>query len=90
VDEFQAVNDVLVDAGFGIYDLTQLNWIGDRSLAWFYPVYLHRSLDRIRPRTLWDKAQNPQVLQLQVDRRRLILKQLADMLAEQRAAGTKR
>jgi FkbM family methyltransferase len=90
VDEFQAVNKALVDAGFGLYDLTQLNWIGDRSLAWFYPVYLHRSLDRIRPRALWDKAQNQQVLKLQADRRQLILKQLTEMLAEERAAATKR
>ena len=90
VDDFQAVNNALVDAGFGLYDLTQLNWVGDRSLAWFYPVYLHRSLDHIRPRSLWDKAQNSQILQLQADRRRLILRQLAEMLAEQRAGQTKR
>jgi methyltransferase FkbM-like protein len=89
MDDFQAVNEALVEAGFGLYDVTQLNWAGDRSLAWFYPVYLHHSLDHVRPRALWDKAQNQQIVQVQRDRRQLILKQLAEMLAEQKAARTK-
>jgi FkbM family methyltransferase len=89
MDDFQAVNEALVEAGFGLYDVTQLNWVGDRSLAWFYPVYLHHSLDHVRPRALWDKAQNQQIVQVQRDRRQLILKQLAEMLAEQKAARTK-
>jgi FkbM family methyltransferase len=90
VDDFQTINQALVDAGFGLYDLTQLNWAGDRSLAWFYPVYLHRSLDHIRPRVIWDPSLNRQVLQMQGDRRRAILQQLAAMLAEERAARAKR
>jgi hypothetical protein len=35
--------------GFGLFDLTGANWLADRSLGWFYPVYLHRKLDRPRP-----------------------------------------
>jgi FkbM family methyltransferase len=90
VDDFQEINQTLIEAGFELYDLTQLNWVGDRSLAWFYPVYLNRSLSHIKPRALWDESQNLHILQMQGDRRRAILRQLAEMLAEQRAARTKR
>lgn len=90
MDDFQAINQTLVEAGFGLFDLTQPRWLADRSLGWFYPVYLHRNLDHLRSRAFWDKTQNQEVLRLQGDRRRLILRQLADMLAEERAARTKR
>jgi len=89
MEDFQSVNQALVEAGFDLYDLTQFNWIADRTLAWFYPVYLNRSLGHIRPRALWDKVHNAQILQVQEERRRIILKQLTDMLAEERAARTK-
>jgi FkbM family methyltransferase len=90
MDDFQAINRTLVDAEFELFDLTQPNWLADRSLGWFYPVYLHRSLDRLRSRAFWDAAQNPAVVKAQVDRRGRMLKLLDEMLAEQRAARTKR
>jgi FkbM family methyltransferase len=90
VDDFQAINETLIDAGFGLFDLTQPNWLADRSLGWFYPVYLHRSLDHLKLRTFWDAAQNSVVVKAQVDRRAQILKLLDDMLAQQRAARKKR
>jgi FkbM family methyltransferase len=85
MDDFQAINQALVDAEFRLFDLTQPNWLADRSLGWFYPVYLHRSLDHLSSRAFWDKTHNLDVMRAQEERRRLILKQLGDMLAEQRA-----
>jgi FkbM family methyltransferase len=90
IDDFEAINRTLVEAGFGLFDLTQPNWLADRSLGWFYPVYLHRSLDGLRPRAFWDPAQNREALKMQTDRRRDIRDHLARMLAEQRTTRTKR
>ena len=50
----------------------------------------HFGLGRVRPWALWDKAQNRQIVQLQHDRRRAVLKQLAAMLADLRAARKRR
>jgi FkbM family methyltransferase len=85
LDDFQAINQALVDAGFGLFDLTQPSWLADRSLGWFYPVYLHRKLDHLRSRAFWDQAQNLDAVKMQEERRRVILKQLGEILAEERA-----
>jgi hypothetical protein len=90
MDDFQAINKTLVDAGFGLFDLTQPNWLADRSLGWFYPVYLHRSLDHLKSRAFWETAQNPTVVKAQADRRAQVLKLLDKALAKQRAARNKR
>ena len=90
VDDFQAINETLVDAGFGLFDVTQPNWLADRSLGWFYPIYLHRSLDHLKSRAFWDTARNPEAVKAQVDRRAGMLKLLDEMLAQQRAARKKR
>jgi FkbM family methyltransferase len=89
-DDFQAINQALIEAGFGLFDLTEANWLADRSLGWFYPVYLHRKLDRLRSRAFWDQTQNSVVLKFQLDRRQVVLRQLADTLAELRATQIKR
>ena len=90
LDDFQAINKTLVDAGFKLFDMTQPNWLADRSLGWFYPIYLHRSLDHLRARAYWPEAQNPAAMKAQVYRRAQMLKLLDEMLAEQRAARKKR
>ncbi len=90
LDDFAALHQALVEAGFDLFDVTQPHWLSDRSLGWFYPVYLNRALDRIRPRAFWDPAQNPAALAMQTERRRNIRDQLARMLAEQKAARVKR
>lgn len=85
LDDFQAINATIVEAGFGLFDLTGPQWLPDRSLGWFYPVYLNRRLDRLKRRAIWDEAFNAQVVKVQIDRRRTILEQNATMLAQQRA-----
>jgi len=90
MDDFEAINRTLVDAGFRLFDLTQQNWLVDRSLGWFYPVYFHRSLDHLKARAFWDPAQNPAVVKAQTERREQMVKLVKEILAEQRAAREKR
>lgn len=85
VDDFQAINATLLDANFSLYDITQLNYAPDRSLGWFYPVYLNRRRDDIRTRAFWDKAVDQQVIDMQARRRQAILGQNAFMLSKYRA-----
>jgi FkbM family methyltransferase len=84
LDDFQAINQTLVEAGFNIFDLTTINRLPDSSLGWFYPVYVNQRLANIMQRTFWDAAQTPQVLQLQEDRRKTILAANAEFLARLR------
>jgi len=81
--DFDAIHGAMTEANFGLFDVTQPNWLADRSLGWFYPVYLNRALDHIRPRAFWDPAQNATALAMQAERRRQIRDQRARMLAEQ-------
>jgi FkbM family methyltransferase len=90
MDDFQVINQTLVEADFKLFDVTQPHWLADRSLGWFYPIYLHRSLDHLRPRAFWDAAQNAEALKMQADRRAQMLKLLEEMLAAERAARKKR
>jgi hypothetical protein len=46
---------------------------------------LHRSLDHLKSRAFWDNWQDLQAVKMQEERRRLVLKQLDEMLAEQHA-----
>ncbi len=85
LDDFEPINRVLVEAGFGIFDLTNLAFLPDHSLGWFYPVYLNRRHDGIKRRAFWDQAYNPQVVKAQADRREAILKQSALVLEKLRA-----
>lgn len=90
VDDFQTINRMLVDSGFELFDVTQPHWLADRSLGFFYPVYLHRSLAHLRARAFWDETQNPAAVKAQIDRREQMLKLIKQILAEQRAARKKR
>jgi FkbM family methyltransferase len=85
LEDFQAINEVLVASGFGLFDVTALHRLADRTLGWFYPVFLNRRLDSIKRRAFWDEPQNTQIIKLQVDRRNAILEQNARLLAQYRA-----
>ena len=85
VDDFQAINATLTEANFSLYDLTQMNYAPDRSLGWFYPVYLNRRRDDIRTRAFWDKTLDQQVIDMQAKRRQAILGQNAFTLSKYRA-----
>jgi FkbM family methyltransferase len=86
IDDFEQIDAVLREAGFGIFDLTDHNWLADRTLGWFYPVYLNHKLDGIRRHSFWDEKDNARIIQMQVDRRKGILESNAAYLAHLRAA----
>lgn len=86
IDDFEQIDAVLREAGFGLFDLTEHNWLADRTLGWFYPVYINHKLDGIRRHSFWDKKDNPRIIQLQIDRRRGILESNAAYLAHLQAA----
>jgi FkbM family methyltransferase len=86
IDDFERIDAVLREAGFRLFDLTDHNWLVDRTLGWFYPVYLNHKLDGIKRHSFWDEKDNARVIQLQVDRRKGILESNAAYLAHLRAA----
>jgi len=81
IADFKDINDILGQKGFVLYDLTSIERVPDGTLGWFYPVYINRSLDFVRPKEFWDARYNDSVVQAQVERRKAILKQNAEMLA---------
>lgn len=80
IDDFQTINSILIDNGFVLYDLTSLNYISNGALGWFYPVYINQALDCVRPKAFWDSKDNDAIVQLQVERRKSILKSNAEIL----------
>ena len=90
IEDFPAINRMLEDAEFTLYDLTEIRRIGDSSLGWFHPVYLSRRLDGIRRRSFWDPPQNALVIQNQEQRRQAILEKSAQLLELIRTSGRAR
>jgi FkbM family methyltransferase len=80
LDDFQSINAMLLDNGFNLFDITQMNWLGDRSLGWFYPVYVNRKLAGLKQKTMWAEKDTPAVLQAQVQRRKDILQHNASLI----------
>jgi FkbM family methyltransferase len=80
VDDFQEINSILVQNDFVLYDATHLQRIADGTLGWFYPVYINRSLDFVRPKSFWDTKDNDAIIRVQVERRKAILASNANLL----------
>jgi FkbM family methyltransferase len=80
IDDFHDINDTLVEAGFGLYDITALSRVQDGTLGWFYPVYINRNLDDLRPHSFWDAKDNDAIIGIQVERRKNILKSNSEIL----------
>jgi FkbM family methyltransferase len=74
IDDVRAIDSALQEAGFRLYDITAIHRVQDGALGWFYPVYINRKLDDIRPRAIWNVELNDAVVQKQVERRAQILK----------------
>ena len=73
-------------AGFNMFDIAEERRIADRSLGWFYPIYLHRGLDSIKRRSFWDAAANDAMIDIQIKRRASILAYNADVLRKLKAS----
>jgi FkbM family methyltransferase len=82
LDDFNNIHSLLSAHGFALYDATQLNRGPDGGLGWFYPVYLNRKLDHLRPRAFWPESANAEVINVQAARRKQIREQTAKMLDE--------
>jgi hypothetical protein len=87
LDDFSVINRLMEDAGFTLYDLTEMRRIGDSSLGWFYPVYLNLRLANIRLRSFWDPLQNNLIIHKQKERRQAILAKNAELLDLIRKSG---
>ncbi len=88
MNDFQTLNNLFVEMGFNLFDITHLFRLKDHTLAWFYPVYLSRRLDWLNAPTLWDSHHSDQIIQRQMQRRAALLQANAHMLAElRRTAG---
>ena len=85
MNDFQSLHGLLAGAGLELFDITQLQRIGNHTLGWFYPVYLSHRLGSIKASsTLWDAQHSDQVIQRQVQRRAALLQVNAQILAEMR------
>ena len=80
IEDFHAINAILAENDFFLYDLTHLERVADGTLGWFYPVYVNRHLDFVRPTALWDARDNDAVIRAQAERRATILKSNAALL----------
>jgi FkbM family methyltransferase len=86
IADFQALNALLVAAGFVLHDITELHRDANGDLGWFYPVFANARLEAAKAKSFWGVEDNSRVLELQEDRRRRILKRNAELL--RRLAGT--
>src|SRR5215470_13701323 len=87
-NDFQSLNDLFVEMGFDLFDITHLFRLKDHTLAWFYPVYLSRRLHWLKSSTLWDSSHSDQIVQRQMQRRAALLQVNAQMLAELRRTAS--
>ena len=85
--DFRAIDGVLNEAGFDLFDFTELRRIGDQSLGWLYPVYLNRRREGIRQRSFWDPRINEMIVNSQQERRKWILAHNAQLLEKLKTQG---
>src|SRR5262245_45373621 len=62
IDDFEDINMVLVQNNFVLYDVTHPQRLADGTLGWFYPVFINRSLDFVRPKAFWNAKDNEAVI----------------------------
>lgn len=84
VADFHAIAAEMATAEFDLFDVTSPNWLPDRTLGWFYPVFLNRRLDHLRTREFWAEHQNEEALRKQTERRQNILQLNAAWLEQLR------
>jgi FkbM family methyltransferase len=82
--DFHDLDRAMVEAGFSLFDVTQLSRTADGGLGWFYPVYLNQRRDGIRNRSFWDPSFDRSITEIQHKRREQTLEYNARVLAELR------
>jgi FkbM family methyltransferase len=81
IADFHDIHKVMTAADFSLYDVTNTNYGLNRTLGWFYPVYLTNRRPDLTPKEFWDKEHDAKVRDMQADRRRTILAELSKSLA---------
>lgn len=84
VDDFGDINDILIRSGFVLYDATALQRIADGTLGWFHPIYVSKALDFVLPKSFWRAEDNDAIVRTQFERRAMVLKWNAEVLARYR------
>ena len=90
VDDFSDINDTLARSGFVLYDATGLQRIADGTLGWFHPIYVNKALDFVLPKSFWRAEDNDAIVRTQFERRAMILKWNAEVLARYRQLQSQR
>jgi FkbM family methyltransferase len=80
IDDFHDINETLAQAGFVLYDVTELSRVEDGTLGWFYPIYVSKRLDNVRPSAFWAPKDNDTIINLQIERRNKVLKRNTEVL----------
>jgi FkbM family methyltransferase len=81
IDDFRAIDRILAQHNFVLYDVTELHRLSDETLGWFYPIYVNRALNNLRSTQFWAPTSNDAVVQIQAQRRQSVLKMNAEILA---------
>jgi hypothetical protein len=87
VEDFHGINAVLAESDFFLYDLTHLERVADGTLGQFYPIYVNRCIDYVRPASLWDSRNNDAVIRAQAARRAAIVTSNAAFLRHIQQTG---
>ncbi len=64
-----------------LYDATGLQRVADGTLGWFHPIYVNKALDFVLPKSFWREEDNDAIVRTQFERRAMILKWNAEVLA---------
>jgi FkbM family methyltransferase len=85
--DFPAVCGFLTARNFGLFDLTQLTRVGDGTLCEFYPAFLNRRHDHLKPKDVFAPEQAPALIAAMEERRRAVVDRTTKLLAEIRGRG---
>ena len=85
IEDFSAIHGILVEHGFNLFDLVDLNYTQSGVLGWFYAVYLNARHRALRPTEYWDPVKNDEILAHQAQRRDSIRSAMEDCIKRLRA-----
>jgi FkbM family methyltransferase len=83
---FGEINAALDEAGFDLFDVTNVHRADDGRLGWFDAVYLRREYARFNPSRIWADERNEAVRELQLERQRQVQGWIDAILAQQHSA----
>lgn len=85
VHSFQEINAVMEQAGFAVYDLTDIHRMPDNALGSFYATYLHRDHESLRSSLHWPESRNDEAIGQQQRRREDMLARIDHLVSRIKA-----